>query len=141
HGEARTTWPASDALCSALQVLNHLQDCVADYRALDRVYLPERMLEASGARIDELAAGASSPAMRRLLDHLLDGTDALILGARSLPKQVAARGLARECGVIVSLAEYLARRLRRGDPLARRVKLTPIDFARALLKGFWRGRR
>ena len=32
HGESRDTWPASDALCSALQVLNHLQDCAADYR-------------------------------------------------------------------------------------------------------------
>ena len=27
HGEDRTIWPASDALCAALQVNNHLQDC------------------------------------------------------------------------------------------------------------------
>ena len=40
HGESRDTWPASDALCAALQVLNHLQDCADDYRGLDRVYLP-----------------------------------------------------------------------------------------------------
>src|SRR6185437_15662405 len=46
HGEKRTTWPPSDALCSALQVLNHLQDCGEDYRALDRVYLPESDLAA-----------------------------------------------------------------------------------------------
>jgi phytoene/squalene synthetase len=26
HGEHHTTWPASDALCAALQVINHLQD-------------------------------------------------------------------------------------------------------------------
>src|SRR5262249_34992717 len=36
HGESRDTWPASDALCSALQVLNHLQDCADDHRNLDR---------------------------------------------------------------------------------------------------------
>ena len=47
HGESRDTWPASDALCSALQVLNHLQDCAEDYRNLDRVYLP---LDADAAR-------------------------------------------------------------------------------------------
>ncbi len=41
HGEDRANWPANDALCSALQVLNHLQDCGDDYRDLDRVYLPE----------------------------------------------------------------------------------------------------
>jgi squalene synthase HpnC len=34
HGESRTTWPASDALCAALQIINHLQDCGADYRCL-----------------------------------------------------------------------------------------------------------
>ena len=33
-------WPASDALCAALQVINHLQDCGKDYRTLDRVYIP-----------------------------------------------------------------------------------------------------
>ena len=36
----QTTWPASDAICAALQVINHLQDCADDYRNLDRVYLP-----------------------------------------------------------------------------------------------------
>ena len=29
HGESRSTWPASDALCAALQIINHLQDCKA----------------------------------------------------------------------------------------------------------------
>jgi hypothetical protein len=39
------------------------------------------------------------------------------------------------------LAEKLARRLRRGDPVARRVALTAGDFATALPLGLWRGRR
>ena len=29
HGESESTWPASDALCTALQIINHLQDCGA----------------------------------------------------------------------------------------------------------------
>ncbi|HZT51740.1 MAG TPA: squalene synthase HpnC [Stellaceae bacterium] len=141
HGEPRSTWPASDALCSALQVLNHLQDCGADYRALDRVYLPERDLAACGARIEELAAAASSPALRFTLHRLLDGTDALIARARLLPAGVRSRGLRRECAVIVALAERLASRLRRNDPLAMRVKLTRGDFAAAFLRGLlWRRR-
>ena len=40
HGESAPTWPANDALCAALQVINHLQDCAKDYREIDRVYLP-----------------------------------------------------------------------------------------------------
>jgi farnesyl-diphosphate farnesyltransferase len=141
HGEPRTTWPPSDALCSALQVLNHLQDCGDDYRTLDRVYLPERDLTACGGEVAELARPAASPALRCTLDRLLDGTDALIERARRLPPAVRSPGLSRECGVIVALAARLARRLRMGDPLAARVKLTRSDFAAAFLRGFFgRGR-
>jgi squalene synthase HpnC len=139
HGEARATWPSSDALCSALQVLNHLQDCGADYRALDRVYLPEADLAACGARIEDLAAPRSTPGLRATIDRLLDGTDALIARARFLPPGVKSPGLRRECAVIVRLAARLARRLRDGDPLAMRVKLRRSDFAAAFLVGFLRG--
>jgi hydroxysqualene synthase len=140
HGEDRATWPPSDALCSALQVLNHLQDCAADHRDLDRVYLPRADLAACGASIAELQAPQASPGMRCVIDRLLDQTEALIVTARGLPPLVESLGLRRECAVIVNLAERLARRLRRGDPLARRVKLTKGDFAAALLLGLWRGR-
>src|SRR6202040_4236310 len=85
HGESRDTWPASDALCSALQVLNHLQDCAEDYRLLDRVYLPLTDLAAAGTGVAALAAGASSPALRRVLDGLLGRTAALVDQARGLP--------------------------------------------------------
>jgi hydroxysqualene synthase len=141
HGESRDTWAFSDPLCSALQVLNHVQDCVADYRALDRVYLPEQDLAACGSGIADLAQPQASAGLRRVLDRLLDGTDALIATARGLPRSVESPGLRRETGMIVSLAERLSRRLRRGDPLARRVALTGGDFACALVTGFWRGRR
>ena len=141
HGESRATWKSSDALCSALQVLNHLQDCVEDWRALDRVYLPQSDLDACGATIAELGAAQASPPLRAVLDRLLDGTDALIARARALPPLVRSPGLRRECAVIVSLAGRLARRLRRDDPLAMRVKLSRGDFAAALLFGLVPGGR
>jgi len=140
HGEDRVTWPPGDALCNALQVLNHLQDCAADHRNLDRVYLPRVDLEACGARIEELRAPQSSRGLRCVLDRLLDNTEALVVKARGLPPLVNSPGLRRECAVIVNLAERLTARLRAGDPLARRVKLTKTDFAAALLIGLWRGR-
>jgi squalene synthase HpnC len=135
HGENRTTWPASDALCAALQVLNHLQDCAADYRALDRIYLPLADLDAAGSGVEALAAPASSPGLRRVLDTMLDRTEMLIATARGLPPGVAASGLRWESAVIVGLAARLARRLRRGDPLASRVALTRSDCAAAFLVG------
>jgi hydroxysqualene synthase len=135
HGESRAAWPASDALCAALQVLNHLQDCAADYRVLDRVYLPLADLDATASGVEALSAPATSPGLRRVLDILLDRTDSLIATARGLPPRVAARGLRWESAVIVGVAARLARRLRRGDPLAGRVKLAGSDFAAAFLSG------
>jgi squalene synthase HpnC len=141
HAESHDTWPASDALCSALQVLNHLQDCADDYRLLDRVYLPLTDLAAAGIGVEVLAAGAASPGLRRVLDGLLDRTAALIDKALGLSPLVRASGLRWECGVIVALAARLLRRLRRGDPLAARVKLRKSDSLAAFVIGVSRGRR
>lgn len=141
HGETRATWPASDALCSALQLLNHLQDCTNDYRALDRVYLPLADLGAQGIGVEALSARMASPALRRVIDGLLDRTAGLIDAARGLPPLVISRGLRWESAVIVELAARLLRRLRRGDPVATRVKLRRSDFLAALVVGVSGGRR
>jgi farnesyl-diphosphate farnesyltransferase len=141
HGESRETWPASDALCSALQVLNHLQDCADDHRNLDRVYLPLDLMGAAGITIEALTAPAASAGLRRVIDQLLDSTDRLIIDAGHLPGRVAARGLRWESATIVDLARRLSRRLRHGDPLATRVALSKADFAAALVTGIFRGRR
>ena len=141
HGESRNTWPASDALCSALQVLNHLQDCAEDYRNLDRVYLPLDLMGEAGITVEALTAPVASPGLRQVIDRLLDSTDRLIETARQLPGLVAARGLRWESATIVDLARRLSARLRRGDPLAMRVALSKGDFVGALVTGIMRGRR
>jgi hydroxysqualene synthase len=135
HGESRQTWPASDALCSALQVLNHLQDCGDDYCRLDRVYLPLADFGAAETSVAALAARSATPGLRRIMDSLLDRTAALITTARGLPEQVVSAGLRWESAVILELAERLLRRLRRGDPLAARVRLRKSDFLAAFVIG------
>lgn len=139
HGESRGTWPASDALCAALQVLNHLQDCALDYERLDRVYLPLADLSAAGIGVEALAAPATSPGLRKVFDTLLDRTALLVATGRELPPGVGASGLRRECVVIVELATRLLQRLRAGDPLAGRVGLRKTDFLAAFVTGMMRG--
>ena len=70
HGESRSTWPASDAICAALQIINHLQDCAADYRNLDRVYIPLDALAACGLGVEALGAAKASPELRRCIAGL-----------------------------------------------------------------------
>jgi squalene synthase HpnC len=139
HGENQAAYVPSDALCSALQMLNHLQDCADDHRALDRVYLPRSVLAATGGTIDDLTRPALTLGLRQTIDRLLDATDRLIETAQGLPSAVRSAGLRCESAVIVKLAQLLSRRLRRGDPLATRVKLSGGDFGAALVGGLWRG--
>ena len=139
HGESRDGWPASDALCNALQVLNHLQDCQVDYRSLDRVYLPQDWLAEQGLNVDSLEAPQAAPELRLVLDTCLDATDELLARARGLPQRIADRRLAMEAAIIVHLAHRLAALLRRGDPLAGRVGLSKLDFARCGVLGVWTG--
>jgi squalene synthase HpnC len=139
HGESPASYVPSDALCSALQVLNHLQDCADDHRTINRVYLPRATLEATGATIDDLTRPALTPGLRKTIDRLLDDTDRLIATASGLPPAIRSTGLRCESAVIVTLAQRLSRLLRRGDPLAGRVKLEGGDFAAALVGGVWRG--
>ena len=135
HGEAHSGYPASDALCSALQVLNHLQDCQDDYRNLDRVYLPEPWLAEQGHGVEVLDGSASPPGLRLVLDRCLDGVDNLMGLAETLPGQLRSPRLAMESAIIVRLARRLSALLRVGDPLARRVALSKLDFVRAGLGG------
>ncbi len=124
HGESADTWPASDALCAALQVINHLQDCGKDYRELDRVYLPLDALAATGATVDDLGEVRSTPALLTTIRGLAERTDGLLAASKALSPEVRDTRLALEIGVIQTLAQSLNRRLMRRDPLADRVHHT-----------------
>jgi len=139
HGESHATWPASDALCASLQVLNHLQDCGVDYTRMDRVYLPLEMLHVVGADVAELSDTSASPAVRLVIDACLDGCDSLNQQARTLPGLIRDRRMRMEAAVILDIAHRLADRLRRGDPLAERVALGRWDKIACLFKGFRAG--
>jgi squalene synthase HpnC len=135
HGEDSSTYPPSDSLCTALQVLNHLQDCTKDFFSLDRCYLPADLLARSGASVDDLRGTAATPGLRATFDALLDRVDPLNRQACDLPRRVRDRRLRLECAVIVGLSHRLARRLRHADPVAGQVKLTRADAAAAVVAG------
>jgi farnesyl-diphosphate farnesyltransferase len=133
HGEDRATWPASDALCASLQVLNHLQDCAGDLRTLDRCYIPQDWLQQYGSGTDDIARSAAASGLRAVFDDMLTATDKLNAAATALPRLAKSRRLRVETAVISNLARRLTARLRDGDPLAARIKLTKPDFLAATI--------
>jgi phytoene/squalene synthetase len=134
HGESRATWPASDALCAALQIINHLQDCGEDYRALDRVYIPRDTLEKNGAAVEALADSHATPALRACFVQLASRTDELLRTSAPLAGQASDWRLALEISVIQRVAQRLVHVLQVRDPLRENVHLGKFDgFGTGLL--------
>jgi squalene synthase HpnC len=135
HGETRDTWPASDALCAALQIINHLQDCAKDYQALDRVYIPLDAMSASGVSVEMLKENRASPALRDCLRGLVARTSVLLDESRGLEAKVGDTRLALEISVIQSLASQLLAILTVRDPLVDRVHLNKAEALAAAANG------
>ena len=129
HGESRSTWPPSDAICAALQIINHIQDCAADYRNLNRVYIPLDALAASGLTVEALGAATASPELRRCLAGLAERAEVLLQRGDALPSLVEDGRLALELSVIQTLAQHLTRILMQRDPLIERVHLGKLGIA------------
>jgi len=135
HGESRATWPANDALCAALQIINHVQDCGADYRNLDRVYIPQDALARHGASVEALGEPAASAALRSTLREVTERTAALLAEAETFSAQVSDLRLGLEIAVIYRVAHTLCGILMRRDPLSERVHHGAAGFAAAGLVG------
>src|SRR5262249_39830156 len=107
HGESEETWPASDALCTALQIINHLQDCGADYRKLDRIYVPQDIFAGQGIGAEALGAAKASPALRTALHEVARRNAPLVAAGAKLPAKVRDFRLCLETAAIVRLAQKL----------------------------------
>lgn len=129
HGEDRRTWPASDALCAALQIINHLQDCGKDYRALDRVYMPLDAFERHHVKVEELGATSASPGLRDCVRDLAVRTRDLLHEAAPFSMLIEDLRLALEVTVIHKLAVNLVGGLMRRDPLRERVHHNAAEAA------------
>ena len=132
HGESRATWPANDAICAALQIINHLQDCGADYRRLDRVYIPVDRLAAGNIPVEALAAPKASPELLATIHQLAAETKEL-LGSANLSRGIQDLRLSLEVAAIERLARKLVHMLLERDPLSEPVHLSKLGFAYNLI--------
>lgn len=129
HGESRSTWPANDALCAALQIINHLQDCGKDYRDLNRVYVPLDAFARHGASVEALGEPKAPPPLLSCIHDLAERTAGLLRQAAPFSALIDDRRLALEVAVIHRAALTLNRMLMRRDPLSERVHLGRAGFA------------
>jgi squalene synthase HpnC len=134
HDESRDTWPWNDALCAALQIINHLQDCQDDYRNLDRVYVPLDALAASGAGVEALGAREASPQLLACLHGLAARTERLLGDSDNFSSLINDWRLGLEVAVINTLAHRLTHLLMTRDPLRGAVHLSaPVVAGHTIL--------
>jgi squalene synthase HpnC len=129
HGESRSTWTANDALCAALQINNHLQDCGKDFRELNRVYIPLDAFAAAGTAPEQLGEARAAPQLLRCIHELAARTQRLLADGEVFSSQIENTRLALEVSVIHTYARHIVALLQRRDPLSERVHLSKAQFA------------
>jgi squalene synthase HpnC len=90
----------SDAICSGLQIVEHLQDVAEDMRA-GRIYLPAADMRTYACREQDLTATTAPPQLRRLIAFEAGRAAVLIDSGAPLVRQL--RGAAR-----IAVAGYIA---------------------------------
>ncbi len=136
HGESGSE-NLSDSLCSVLQILNHLQDCQKDFQEMNRIYLPLEFLPEGESYENLLSQPSCALPLRNVLNTCLDHVDEMLKPVFNLPSQIKNKRLRYQCKVTLLCAVALAGRLRRQDPLARRVELGTFDKFLIAYKGFY----
>jgi squalene synthase HpnC len=132
--EDHQTQRLSDDVCTALQVIEHVQDVAEDLRA-DRVYLPQQDLQHFGCTESDLASRSASPALRHLVafectraaDLLASGSE-LTARLRGWPKLAIAGFVAGGHAALGSI------RRARYDVLAHECTPRSVDVAFHLVK-------
>lgn len=101
----------SDAVCTGLQLVEHLQDIREDYTEKGRIYFPGDEMARFGVEEDDLGADRASSRLRRLVAHQCDTARGLL--SRGAPLVASLNGWAK-----VSVAGYAAGGLAALDAVA-----------------------
>ena len=139
NDENPSTYLPADALCAALQIVNHIQDVKYDYQVLKRVYIPDELLEQFHLKRNILEQEKSSQAFKNLIGEMLKRVKGLLKDAEILPCIVKNLRLRLVLCVIFSLTNIMINKLESGDVLASQIKLSKFDWIRAVFLGVGKG--
>jgi len=81
----------ADAICTALQLINFLQDLEQDYRENNRIYIPQQALHRHGIDESWFVHRRSDAAMRALIDEQIDQARTLLLQGAPLAWRLRGR--------------------------------------------------
>ncbi len=125
----------SDNLCTALQIINHLQDCKEDYERLNRVYLPINYFRKYSLDVSVLKSKQSSDKFNKLKNEVVVKVEQLLKNSVEGLKLIEIWGLRKETLIIFNIAKRLCFLIKHNDPLKKKIKLSRIDLIFCFIKG------
>lgn len=127
HGEDERAMACADSLFSAWQVLHIVQGCKAEFAARGRVYLPAMWMRQAQVEPEDLTRNRASAPLRKVIAQSLEGVQRLIETAWGQLPNIGHQNLRAGAGTSLALADRMARKLDRRDPLAGDVALGGWD--------------
>lgn len=129
----------SGAVCSALQLINFLQDMAQDYCENDRIYLPVADMARFGVSQDDIAERRASPAVRALVQFQLRRAAQLLRSGSPLGSRLRGRFGLEIRAIVLGGSRILDKLYQQENPfgrprLGRSEKL--MILGQALLRGF-----
>ncbi len=124
----------SDAICTALQLINFWQDVAKDW-GIDRVYLPQDEMARYGVTEAQIAQGISDEKWRALMEFEVDRARALMLQGAPLGSILTGR-IGLEMRMIIAGGLRILDKLEAADydMFRKRPVLRPFDWVIMLLK-------
>ena len=126
---------ASDMLCTALQIINHIQDCKDDFRNLDRVYIPENFLKKHQLNASILTKKSSCQNFNKMKIEIISEVENLLKDIKKNLQLIDIWKLKKETLIILNIAKRLCFLLKIEDPLKKKIKLSSIDLIFCFIKG------
>ena len=128
-------YEASDSLCTALQIINHIQDCKKDFKELNRVYIPESFFKKYSVDKKILRKSKSIENFERLKIEIVDNVLVSLRKTKLGLREIQSWRLRKETLIILNIAKRLCNLLKINDPLEKQIKLSRIDFIFCFFKG------
>ena len=128
-------YEASDNLCTALQIINHIQDCKKDFKELNRVYIPESFFKKYSLDKKILRKSKSIENFERLKIEIIDNVLTSLRKTKLGLRKIQSWRLRKETLIILNIAKRLCNLLKINDPLEKQIKLSRIDFIFCFFKG------
>lgn len=126
----------SDNICSALQIINFLQDVAIDYQK-NRIYLPVDELRQFGISEADISNGNISAAWQQMMQFQIQRAQALLASGKPLGRVLQGR-IGLEMRLIIAGGETILAKLHQihGDVFNHRPILRPWDWINMLFNAF-----